>query len=640
MNCFTGSKKLLLAFSALFLLPGLCGAQFLFFDATDSTKIDQQSASPFNVGPGIVVFDVDNDGWDDLYLPGGSNPDKLYRNNHDGTFTNIADSDFSAHYIRAYTYSRGGTAFDYDNDGLTDLYVCTGGTPILWKNNGNGKFTNSASSAGLLSSSSLDENQSNGATFGDFNGDGFNDLYVARWVDEWHNDTANGKFGYANKGFPNWFYVNNGNGTFTERAKEFGIDGDTGCSNIALFFDYDRDGDLDLLVGNDFGVEEMPNRVYKNLLMETGKATFARVDSAIGLEQHLFCMGICPNDYNRDGQFDFYETSAGGDVLMQNNKKNFTNVSAGTHVPDGHVHGNKDTVTISWTPVFADFDNDGWEDAFIAHGFIGLQPPWEGLRTDTSVFLHNIGGVFEDITEQSGIVFNLKAKGAALIDYDHDGKVDIAVGSDLGGIATKDFRIFHNITPDEDNGHWMQIKFTAKRTAKEAIGTTVDVWTEGIVHSRQISTGGGQCSCGPLTAFVGLGSYTKADSIVVFWPADSSRHRQIDRYNNIPANHMYHITENMNPYPDTTLLDGIEAPPSSHLVSLYPNPATDVLHVKDLPPQIQKHFEIYDLLGIKREDFLATESALSISLKSLKPGCYALRIISNKEVITKQFVKE
>src|SRR5205085_5063973 len=128
-------------------------------------------------------------------------------------------------------------------------------------------------------------------------------------------DTVTHKVIYTNKGFPNWFYVNNGDGTFTERAKEFNVDGDTGCSNIALFFDYDRDGDLDILVGNDFGVEEMPNRVFKNMLMETGTATFVDVTDSVGLNQKLFCMGIGPNDYNRDGNFDFYETTVGPDCM-------------------------------------------------------------------------------------------------------------------------------------------------------------------------------------------------------------------------------------------------------------------------------------------------------------------------------------
>lgn len=636
-------KKFLFLAFAMLLMPAVVSAQFLFHDATDDAKVFQHSVGTGGIGPGIIILDIDNDGWDDLYLSGGLDSDKLYRNNHDGTFTDIADSAFKVHN-NFYSHPRGGTAFDFDNDGLTDIYVITENNDILWKNNGNGTFTNVSDKAGLTTS--LEQNESNGATFGDFDGDGDNDLFVARWVDEFKyvtnpNDSI---LGYAYKGFPDWFYINNGNGTFTERAKEFGVDGDTGCGNIALFFDYDRDGDLDLFIGNDFGTEIMPNRVYKNMLMETGVATFVRIDTAIGMETHMYSMGIGPNDYDRDGDFDFYETTIGPEKMMQNNKNIFTDVGAKIHISSGYKKGDSTTKTTTWTPLFADYDNDGWEDGFIVHGYITNLIPTNPLTKDTSRFLRNMGGIFEDYTDSSGVNFDRRGRGAALIDYDHDGKVDIVVGSsgnnDPAGINLNDFRVWHNVTPKENSGHWMQLKFTAKRTAKEGIGTTVDVWAGGAIHSRQISTGGGMGSLNSMTVFIGLGKDTLADSINVFWPADKNRHRQIDHYYNVPADHVYHITENMGEAPDPNLLEGVIHDLKVQAPALYPNPARNTLNVENLQPSVTKHFEIYDLLGIRHVNVTGSESAFSLSVANLVPGCYVLRITAGGTTVTKQFIKQ
>src|SRR5205085_8457204 len=135
-----------------------------------------------------------------------------------------------------------------------------------------------------------------------------------------------------------------------------------------------------------------------------------------------------------------------------------------------------------------------------------------------------------------------------------------------------------NITPESDQPrHWLEMRFTAKRTAKEAIGTTIDVWENGNVHTRQVSTGGGYGSQNSLMQHVGLGEAAMADSIVIYWPADRSRHRQIDRYYNVPADKMYTVKENMNSFPDPALISppipssGVSGNPAASLLALYPN---------------------------------------------------------------------
>ena len=115
------------------------------------------------------------------------------------------------------------------------------------------------------------------------------------------------------------------------------------------------------------------------------------------MDQHLFCMAICPNDYDRDGDFDFYETSVGPQRLMQNNNNIFTNVGVQAKIPDGFIPQPNDTMTTTWTTLFSDFDNDGWEDGFIVHGFIQTIAPWVAVKQDTSEFIRNLGGgIFED----------------------------------------------------------------------------------------------------------------------------------------------------------------------------------------------------------------------------------------------------
>ena len=643
------------------LLPVMARGQFLFQDITNQANIFFLSAETTDIGPGVVVFDLDGDGWDDLYMAGGLDSDKIFLNMHDGTFKNVATNSFAIHDHDRRLYPRGGSAFDYDNDGFPDIYAVCENRDILWHNNGDGTFTDRTRVAQL--NFPLDQNESNSSTFGDFNGDGSNDLYVARWVQEakFLSDGPGNDTGYAHKGFPNWLYVNNGNGTFTERAKEFGVDGDTGNTNIALFFDYDRDGDLDLFVGNDFGVELKPNQVFKNMLMETGEAKFVDVTKEIGLETHLFCMGIGPNDFNRDGNFDFYETSIGPEVLMKNNGDNtFSDVSA-TVLPGGKIspgvpgypvgangyerHGSNMTTT--WTALFGDYDNDGFEDAMIVHGFEGGITPWlaNQNRLDTTVFFHNkLGNAFDDITDNALVdtfgkpmYLNILGRGAACLDLNHDGKVDICFASSGRSIGSekRDFRLLKNITPDKEiPNHWLEMRFTAVRTAKEGIGTIVDVWAGGAVCSRQVSTGGGFGSQNSLMQHVGLGKYTMADSVIVYWPCDKFRNRTINKYYNVTADQILHYTE------DTTAKSGVKSAQSMEQIKVYPSPARNVLKVENLDASVSKRFEIYDLLGTRQIDVNCSERTFSLSLSNLKSGCYVLRITTAGNTVMKQFIKE
>lgn len=623
-------------------------AQIQFKEVTSKAGIYMRAAESNEAGPGVVVGDLDGDGWDDIYMPGGEDSDKLFLNMHDGTFKNIAPPNVSVHQqknggsYRAWESApRGGIIFDYDNDGYNDIYSCCENRDILWHNNKDGTYTDVTRVAQL--DVPLDRNESMSATFGDFNGDGTNDIYVARWVNEYKftADSHGNNTVFAHKGFPNWFYVNNGDGSFTESGKAFGVDGDTGTTNIAIFFDYDRDGDLDLLIGNDFGWALTPNQVFKNMLMETGEAKFVDVSDSIGMKVHLFCMGIGPNDYDRDGSFDFYMTSFGPDSLMHNNGKNIFHDVSKRVLPhgDGLMSGGSALMATTWTALMGDYDNDGWEDGFIVHGSLGLLSQFqsEAPQKDTSTFYHNIQGYFEDVTPTvlDGYYIDFKGRGAGFLDFNHDGKLDICVGS-LGfdpGIPTNDFRLLQNIaSPSDANpSHWLEMRFIAKRTAKEAIGTIVDVWAGGEVSTRQVSTGGGFGSQNSLTQHVGLGEHEYADSIIVYWPCDKYRHRQIDKYLHVQA-------DNIVTYIET--VSGVKDIPMKSEVEIYPQPANDYLHVKNISPSGSNRIEIFDLLGNRSLEIYSSDANVSLPISQLSVGCYVLKITGEKSVIIRQFIKD
>jgi len=352
---------------------------------------------------------------------------------------------------------------------------------------------------------------------------------------------------------------------------------------------------------------------------------------------------VTPCDYNRDRNFDFYETTIGPDSLMEGNKKGiFTCVTKSVLPPrEGYERHNGPYLTTNWTVIMGDFDNDGWEDAFVVHGTLGTRFSFTANGTgnptkhDTSVFYHNFGGTFEDITDgaMNGQYIDLKARGAAYFDYNHDGKLDIVVGSlsEDPSIKTSSFRLLKNST--ENPGHWLEMRFVAKRTAKEAIGTIVDVWSSGVVHTRQVSTGGGFGSQNSLMQHVGLGDDVKADSIVIFWPCDKNRHRQIDRYYHINADTMLTFTEQMN--------DNAAAPePAPSPVTLYPLPARDMLTVSNLGNGVIKRIVIYDLLGIKQIEELISENTCLIPVSKLSPGCYQMIITANGIMQNQSFIKE
>ncbi len=623
-----GLKAILaIVFAGVMLVHADLQAQIKFKDITKTSGFNLICASTTDYSPGMIVFDYDNDGWDDIYCVGGIGDDALYHNNHDGSFTDVSEKAGVAQHGRSHTH--GGVAFDYNLDGYVDLFVTCENHSILYRNNGDGTFTDVTKAAGIIDPPGANEDMS--ATVGDFNGDGYPDLYIARWADTLRtipDPNRPGAGRYDNVGLPNFLYVNNGNGTFLEDAAAYGVN-DGACSVAALFVDYDRDGDLDLIVGNDFGPDQAPNHVYKNMLSETGVATFKEVGSQIGMDNRLFCMGIGVSDYDRDGDFDFAMSNIGPEPLMQNDGNHFHDVAAERGTMIGYFpNTTKDTIKISrssWTPLFSDFDNDGWEDLFMVYGSMPTIQPWHVYEFDTSTFFRNTGGSFERMTPDStGMKVTERGRAGALIDFNRDGKMDIVYGplSFSPVNPSRGYRLYQNETPS--TGHWLEMKLHGTTCGREAIGTCVEVWTNGIRHLRQVTTGGAFMSMSTLTQHFGLANASVIDSILIFWPR-----RPVEKHYRVPADRIIEYTEGA-----SSVGRNAESTP----IQLFPLPAHNALTLSNL--DLQSNCQVYDLIGRKMLERKLSGHSGVLNLSGLIPGSYLLRIQSPLGSTTKRFIKE
>jgi hypothetical protein len=611
---------------SLLLLAAAAPAQITFKNITTQAGINILPVPVDEMGGGMVVIDYDKDGWEDLYCAGGEANDALYHNNHDGTFTDVsAQAGIQSHGLH---FTHGGAALDFDQDGWPDLYVSCVAGDILYRNNHDGTFTDVSTKSGILPPTG--ENNNATVTFGDFNGDGLNDIYVARYIDSEEaaiTDTITGLPDYTHRGLHNYLYLNNGNGTFTECAEQYGIDKgpNPGCSLIALFFDYDRDGDLDLIIGNDFGYYLQPNLVFKNLLTETGKAQFVNVSDSSGLGVQLFCMGIAPNDFNRDGNFDFFEANIGPEALLQGDGTHFYDVATETGAMMGIPFWDTKLSATSWSPVCVDLDNDGWEDIFEPHGKIPVYAPRYTYELDSTRVMRNVNGKFTDVTLTSGILTHERGRSGMTFDFNQDGKMDVGFAAIeyYPGNPSKGVSLYQNTT--QNAGHWLEITLHGKTCGAEAIGTCIEVWEHGNRHLRQVSTGGTLCSQSSLIQHVGLGSSEIADSILIFWPR-----KPIERYYNVKADQRIEYTEGAQ-YSVSKVVQ-------HHAVTLYPTVAQNIIHLDNLKPSDQ--VEVEDILGRTVYQSHAFSTVLHIALERFAQGSYIVKISGGSSTQLLRFVKE
>ena len=477
---------------------------------------------------GVAVFDYDNDGWMDIFLVNGSTVEdvkagkchesKLYRNNHDGTFADVTLKSGINHCGWGF----GAAAGDYDNDGNEDLYITYLDGAALYRNNGDGTFTDVTAKAGVGNAGRWGTS----AAFGDYDNDGFLDLYVANYVDLDINHLA--EFGsnpfctYRGiavscgprglKGGRDRLYHNNGDGTFTDVTEKLNIDTGSYYGLGVMWLDYDLDGCLDLYVADDSTPSLLYHGDCKGGFTEVG-AQAGVAYSADGREQAG--MGVDSADYDNDGWPDIIKNNFSDDSNnLYHNEHNgeFTDMAG----PSGF--GPISIPYLGFGAKFLDVDNDGWPDIFVANGHVNPQVDQHsfGVTYAERPFLfHNLkNGKFEEVATNSGPAFSKRyvARGAASADFFNEGREDILV-TQLDGRPI----LLKNKT--KTAAHWLRVKTIGTKSNRDGFGAIVRVKAGSLSQIAEVRANASfECASDPRLHF-GLGSSNKVDAIEVRWPS-------------------------------------------------------------------------------------------------------------------------
>jgi len=483
-------------------------------------------------GPGGAFFDYDGDGNLDIYLLNGcwlrevndnlgrdlrgKLSNALYRNNGDGTFTDVTAKAGVGHR----GYGMGVSAADYDNDGDVDLYVLNYGPNVLYRNNGDGTFTDVSSKSGLA-----DPHWSLSAPWLDYDNDGDLDVYVANYLEY---DAGKFRDFYPAAGYPgplsykaqaDRFYRNNGDGTFTDVTERTGLHFPDGRAMSAVAADLNNDGRADIYVAND----ATPNCYY----VGTGKGTFENETLLWGLAfgeggQGASSMGPVIGDVDRNGLLDVLIPDMAYGCLLINKEGFFVDVTAPSNlaVICGQYTG--------WGGGLLDYDNDGYLDVFIANG----NPHHEYSEEDVLV-RNDHNGKFIDVADQSGPYFREKyvGRGAALADYDNDGDMDILV-MNLNGPT----KLLRNDGGNRNN--WLTVAPQVAVAKVPAIGArvTITVGKTRMVHD--VSGVVGYLSQSDTRAHFGLGKATEVDRVEIRWPDG-----QTTKLENVKANQILNVVQ-------------------------------------------------------------------------------------------------
>jgi enediyne biosynthesis protein E4 len=518
------------------------GVSFQYLSSRTSKKYLLET-----MGPGVALFDYDNDGRLDIYFvngapladptPKGTVPKKtgpqywsrLYHQKPDGTFEDVTEKSG----LQGAGYGMGVAVGDYDNDGYEDLYVTAYGGNKLYHNNGNGTFTDVTQKAGVEGSG-----WSTSAAWVDLDGDGFLDLVVLRYLDWDFDDIWCGehKEGYRAYCHPDYFkpvaplvYHNNKDGTFTEIAQKIGLNKPGKGLGVAVA-DYDRDGHIDVFVAND--------SMFEFLYHNKGDGTFEEVALAAGVAvdqdgRTYAGMGVDFADYNNDGWSDIVVTDLANQryALYQNNGDG-TFTYASQNIGVGQM-----TLTHSgWGVTFLDYDNDGWKDLLIAQGHdldtIELNYPNLHYR-EPMLLARNTGRGFVDVSAESGSVFRLPwvARGMAIGDLDNDGRLDAVVTTNDGPA-----HILRNETSTQN--HWILLKLVGHTSNRDAIGAEVTLLTGSGPQYATVSTAGSYLSASDKRVHFGVGQVRTIQKIEVRWPSGISQ-----TLKDIPADQILQIDE-------------------------------------------------------------------------------------------------
>ena len=526
----------------------LASAESIFIDVTESAGVTFEHTDGrsglrlFNefLGSGGGFFDYDSDGDLDIYLVNGAiqsdNPqDKtlhnvLYQNNGDGTFTDVT-KDVG---VGSTAYGTGATVGDYDNDGDLDLYVTNFGEDQLYRNNGDGTFTDVTKQARVGN-----PNWGTSCAFADVDNDGDLDLYVANYAaynpkDDKKCDERGVHVYCGPHAYPavhDTFYKNSGDGTFADASTLYRPTGLIPQHGLGVTFgDYDADGNVDLYVAND----QDPNFLFQN--GKKGKILEVALISGVcynDMGKEEAGMGTDFGDYNNDGQLDLtvsnYQTET--NTLYHNHDSNFfmdnTIASGIAEVTHGYL---------GWGIKFFDYDNDGYQDIFVANGH--LMDNISVLEKHVTypqrnLLFRNLGdGKFANVMSlEDGLALKKVSRGAAIGDYDNDGDLDILVTN-----CNQRPDLLQNAVGNRNN--WIQIHVVGQKSNRSGIGAKIKVVAGTHAQYREVQSGGSYLSFHDLRAHFGVGKAEQIELLEIRWPTG-----QIDRGTHLPANQRYLVVE-------------------------------------------------------------------------------------------------
>ena len=499
-------------------------------------------------GCGVAFYDYDNDGWLDVFLlngtrlgglpPGATATNRLYRNNRDGTFTDVTRD---AGLVRS-GWANSVCIGDFDNDGNDDLFVTYWGQNVLYRNNGDGTFTDVTQDAGLAG---FPDRWNAGATFIDYDRDGHLDLFVSNYVEvdlarlplpgqgnncEWKGvPVFCGPRGM--EGTKNYLYRNNGDGTFTDVSEEAGIHRPHGYYGMtALVTDVDEDGWPDIYVACD----STPSILYRN----NGDGTFTdiAVESGVAYSENgreQAGMGLATGDYNGDGRLDIVKTLFADEMpALYKNLGNATfadmSVAAGLHEVTQHIQ---------WGAGLVDFDNDSWPDLFYAVGNlfprVELFNPRYPYRGPRFLFRNLRDGSFANVTAECGpgLTTPHSSRGCAFGDFDNDGDMDVLVMNmnEPPSLIRADISTAN---------HWLKVKLTGVDSNRTAIGARVDVRSGDRTQSQEVQSQTSYYSVNDFRLHFGLGAALEADRLTVRWPSGKR-----ETLRSVPADRVVYIEE-------------------------------------------------------------------------------------------------
>jgi len=479
-------------------------AGIYFEDVTDVAGIDAPHVSkPPTCGQ--AVGDVDRDGWPDLFVTGFQADNRLYINDGDGTFSG---SPHSATLTPAGADCGSAAFADYDNDGWPDLYLACFGDNYLFRNLQGAGFTDVTTQAAVNH-----PNRSEVVAWGDVNADGWLDLYIGT-----HPGTGDPEITEPENW--DWLLLNNGDGSFSDATAALaGADAEPLTRPVlaAQFSDLDADGDADLYVVND---RLRGNMLWRNDGPGCGGWCFSDVSQATGTDAAVWGMGIAIGDTDRDGDPDMYFSSIGEQIYLENRLA----PTGALEFIDRSAELGLDFDATGWATHFMDADNDGWLDAYLATA--GLTP------ADADRFYRHdpAGSVFEDISAASGISDTERTIGASQWDYDRDGRVDLVTCN-----ANRAYRLFRNVSTD--TGHWVGIELIGSGPVnRDAVGAVITLRAGAAPEQRrEVAAGQARGGNSMLAQHFGTGEATAVD-VKVTWPDGTEQTVNglgVDRYHAI-----------------------------------------------------------------------------------------------------------